>query len=385
MLLFLFTTTQAQNFSLHGKINGLNNLYIFFSYLGYGNDRIWDSTLIKNNAFQFSGVLKGQAKCYITIRKDNRTNTDSAGVAPPFFIDASNMHITLKSKDFKKTIITGSRVQQEWATFHNHNQAINSKLSQLVFLDDSLNAMHNEEKDEKIAAAIEKKIEANKKNMQPLIDNINSLDKKFIATHLSGLPATILLERNKNIYDIKNLHYIFNQMPKANQQSPWGLLIQKYFAELLIGTKGTVAADFSAKELHGDSLKLSDYKGKYVLLDFWASWCMPCRAGNPELVKLYNEYKSYGIEFIGIASDDGHEDKWRAAIEKDGIGIWKQLLSGQDPKTLDKTNDIGKPFGINSLPSQILIGPDGKIIERFGDGGVESEQLSRVLKNIFTK
>lgn len=111
------------------------------------------------------------------------------------------------------------------------------------------------------------------------------------------------------------------------------------------------------------------------MLDFWASWCKPCRAGNPELIRLYKKYNEKGIEFIGIAGDNGSEDKWKLAIDKDGINIWRHIL--------DKK--IGDQYAVHSIPLQILIDPNGIIIGRFGEGGEPNESLSKLIEKIFEK
>jgi thiol-disulfide isomerase/thioredoxin len=119
-----------------------------------------------------------------------------------------------------------------------------------------------------------------------------------------------------------------------------------------------------------------------VLLDFWASWCVPCRKGNPHLKELYSKYKDKGIEFIGISDDDQSEDKWKEAIVKDGIGVWKHVLRGlkQKNNVFDRSTDISDKFGIHTLPTKILIDPEGKIIGRYSE---EEGPLDEMLKKVF--
>ena len=133
------------------------------------------------------------------------------------------------------------------------------------------------------------------------------------------------------------------------------------------------AYDFSGVNLAGQTIKLSDFKGKYVLLDFWASWCKPCRSFNPELIKLYKQYQSKQIEFIGIAHDVGNEKKWRDAVLRDHISLWPQIVD----------RNIANEYSIYSIPVLLLIDPSGKIIHRFGGGAKSKKNLKEVLKNLF--
>ena len=128
----------------------------------------------------------------------------------------------------------------------------------------------------------------------------------------------------------------------------------KYATELV--KAGTIAPDFKMKTPDGKTLQLSKYgKGKTVVLDFWASWCPDCRKDAPEVVRLYEKYHQYGIEFIGISMDTDVE-AWKKAIEKYGIA-YPQV---SELKKFKET-DIAKAYGIKWIPSMVVVGPDGQV------------------------
>lgn len=118
---------------------------------------------------------------------------------------------------------------------------------------------------------------------------------------------------------------------------------------------GTVAPDFKLKTPDGKTVQLSDYKGKTVVLDFWASWCPDCRKDAPEVVRMYNAYRQYGVEFIGISMDTDVE-AWKKAIEKFGI-TYPQI---SELKKFKET-DISKAYGVKWIPSMVVVGPDGQV------------------------
>jgi len=119
------------------------------------------------------------------------------------------------------------------------------------------------------------------------------------------------------------------------------------------------AIDFEAITVNGTKINLSDFKGKVILLDFWASWCGPCRKENPNVVEAYNKYKKSkfqkgkGFEVLSV-SLDRNETEWKKAIESDGL-IWKQHI-------LDKNGQIARNYGVTSIPTGFLIDGDGKIV-----------------------
>ena len=129
------------------------------------------------------------------------------------------------------------------------------------------------------------------------------------------------------------------------------------------------AFNFSGVTPDNKSISLSDYRGKFVLLDFWASWCRPCRKLSGKLIKIYDEFHQKGLEIIGIANDISNEDKWKNAINDDGISIWPQILD----------QNIYPKYAVYSLPTLILIDPNGKIIEKFGGGYLARNKLKAYL------
>jgi len=127
-----------------------------------------------------------------------------------------------------------------------------------------------------------------------------------------------------------------------------------YATELL--KAGTIAPDFSMKTPDGETIQLSEYaKGKTIVLDFWASWCPDCRKDAPEVVRQYEKYHQYGIEFIGISMDTDVE-AWKKTIEKFGI-TYPQV---SELKKFKET-DIAKAYGVKWIPSIVVVGPDGQV------------------------
>lgn len=154
------------------------------------------------------------------------------------------------------------------------------------------------------------------------------------------------------------------------------------------GQPGAVAAGFTTSDMNGKPLKLSDFKGKYVLLDFWASWCVPCRKSNPHIIQLYHQYKDKGFDVIGVSDDDTRQLQWRNAVKQDSTGIWHQVLRGAGKIANNQSGkanakDLHQLYNIQSLPTKILIGPTGKIIGRYGDNDTNDDDLDKALAEIF--
>lgn len=129
-----------------------------------------------------------------------------------------------------------------------------------------------------------------------------------------------------------------------------------------------MAPEFTQADTSGKAVALHDFRGKYVLVDFWASWCGPCRQENPNVVNAYNQYKDKNFTVLGVSLDrPGAKDAWLNAIHKDNL-TWTQV---SDLKFWD--NEVARQYGIRSIPQNFLIGPDGKIVAK----NIRGEALSR--------
>ncbi|MGN7721430.1 redoxin domain-containing protein [Chitinophaga sp. 22620] len=134
---------------------------------------------------------------------------------------------------------------------------------------------------------------------------------------------------------------------------------------------GQPAIDFNQRDAAGNPVTLASFRGKYVLVDFWASWCGPCRAENPNVVKAFNRFKEKGFTILGVSFDE-RKDKWQQAIEQDGL-TWTHVsdLRGWG-------NEVGKLYGIRAIPQNVLVDPEGKIIAR----NLRAEDLNRKLEEL---
>ena len=132
--------------------------------------------------------------------------------------------------------------------------------------------------------------------------------------------------------------------------------------------------DFELPDINGVPIRLSNYRGHYVLIDFWASWCGPCRSENPNVLAAYNKFKDKGFMVLGISIDDHKDrDKWLTAIEEDGL-VWPQLSDHQGNENISKNI-----YGITSIPANILIAPDGTVIAK----NLKRDELQAKLNGLY--
>nr|HQU58722.1 TlpA disulfide reductase family protein [Saprospiraceae bacterium] len=135
---------------------------------------------------------------------------------------------------------------------------------------------------------------------------------------------------------------------------------------------GGEAPDFTLKTPEGQDMSLSELRGKVVLIDFWASWCGPCRRENPNVVRMYNEYKDKGFDILGVSLDKT-QDRWVEAIQQDGLS-WHHVsdLKGW-------ANEVAQAYGVRSIPHTVLIDAEGKILAR----NLRGEALEQKLAELF--
>lgn len=196
--------------------------------------------------------------------------------------------------------------------------------------------------------------------------------KNYIAEDPSSLTNLIAISSLSYEEDPKLFKRVHDEMPKRYPNSDLVQPFLQAYQEMTRTAAGEMAPDIVMPTPEGNTLKLSDLRGKYVLVDFWASWCKPCRIENPNVVRVYNEYKDKGFEILGV-SLDRERDLWLQAIKDDKL-TWKHMSD------LSFWNSpVVKAYGISGIPYTVLVDPEGKIVAK----GLRGAALEKKLAELF--
>lgn len=198
--------------------------------------------------------------------------------------------------------------------------------------------------------------------------------KQFIKANPGSFTSVYLLNSYATMIDLPEVESLYASLPTKYKDTKSGKSIATVIEARKITAIGKTAPDFSQPDTLGNAVKLSDFRGKYVLVDFWASWCGPCRAENPNLVKTFNKYKDKGFTVLGVSLDQpGKKEAWLAAIHKDKL-TWTQV---SDLKFWD--NEVAVLYGVKAIPTNLLLDKNGKIIAKDLRGSDLDKKLAEVL------
>ncbi|MFZ1524534.1 MAG: TlpA disulfide reductase family protein [Saprospiraceae bacterium] len=365
--------------TIKGRLEGVKDGTVSAGYFDFDEKRaiIIDSSQIKNGKFLLKGKING-ATMIVIVYKNIESN--------PFFIDAG------ENKIFGSVEGHGGSLK---ILFKNPNSPSYK---------DQLNRIKH---DEEIYNNIGKSIYDKYRLLDSLISNTTIKDEESI--YLKNLrenynKCALELDKYHQCVDSMQGVYVshhpnsyytaFNYCFAVNRDSPeiasrlYNLFSEKvkngiygqYIFSVINRNKTFLkskAPEFSTIDLNGDSIKLVDFRGKFVILEFWASWCKPCRATHPELRNLFELYHKNGLEIISLSSDYLKDiDKWKAAIMKDSIDRWNHILLNDR----DEVN-ISHLYNVDFLPTKVLIDSDGNIVRKYNSS--EFELLKQDLKVIY--
>ncbi|MBS1602903.1 MAG: redoxin domain-containing protein [Bacteroidetes bacterium] len=378
LLAIPFWTAYAQSpkgFTLEGKITGYTDPYVYLSYPDKTGKWIKDSAEVKNGAFSFHGDINEPVMATLYGKTAGRSMNDPN--ATSVFIEPTKMTATLEGQKFSDAIIKGSKTQEENAILQAQIRKVTSRWKIVMDTLSAVNKRSNFEFQE-----------LKEWVLAPYNAEMRDIDFNFFDAHPTSYVTAYRLRYRLHDLTTEAVKRYYDRFPVAVKQSSYGKALVEEMEKRKIGVPGATAANFSTTDINGQPISLFDFKGKYVLIDFWASWCLPCRKGNPHLKELYAQYKARGFEVIGVSDDDRDTTAWKRAVEKDGLP-WKHVLRGMkmtrtgDAVNIDHSKDISYLYNISSLPTQILIDPAGKIIARYGEDGEDHSALDGKLRSVF--
>jgi len=348
------------NCTVKGKDSGKLFLDRFDMQSGAGTR---DSALIVNGKCTFRGTLKD---AFYAALSDGDIKSYNNPNATGIFIDASVMEVSLEWGNFKKMSITGSPLNEVIKKYNELQKPILEKR-------DEINKINNSQADSTAKAKANNEMNVLRKEFEVIEHN-------FIMQNLGSPYTAYIIDMKKSQLPFEKLKEYYNALAVNVKEGSWGKSIKSEIDLIASMLPGNPAPEFSSIDINGKKLSLSDFKGKYVLVDFWASWCVPCRKGNPHLKEIYKKYNSKGFEVICVADDDSSPDKWKDAVAKDGIEMFHHILRGlkRVGNQFDRSNSIADRYAVHVLPTKYLIDKEGKII-----GKVDNDQLDKKLAEIF--
>lgn len=346
-----------------GQVDAPAKVYL----IQYGTSMKVDTALISKGSFEFKGQVTDPSRSSIVLDYQGLGLNSITSKPDVLEVFLEKGQITIASPDsLKNAKISGSALNDENVKYK-------------VFLKPALDKMNSlmykyQTSSEEVRASQAFKDEMNSTYMT-IQAEMAVLNDEYVKTHPdSYLSLEVMKNYGGGSPDVTTMEPMFNLLSERLRQTKAGKEIQQRINSLKSTSIGSIAPEFTQMDQNNKPVKLSDFKGKYVLVDFWASWCGPCRGENPNVVKAYNEYKEKGFTILGVSLDEDRT-KWLEAIEKDQL-TWSHVSDLKGWK-----NEVAGMYQVRSIPANVLINPEGKIVAK----NLRGEDLSKELARIFAE
>jgi len=346
---------KEKGFVVKGHIRGLTDSAIYLAYGTLGTMKA-DTAKVINGNFSFKGSVK-EPLYGMLFNKNYSVKVD-------MFVDNGAITIDGSVDSVYDVKVSGPAVVNEYASY-NQAQLDTRKPVQKVY--------------EQMLAAYKANDSVALKTTRAAFDSARSIQGKqsadmqmaYIRQHPNSYVSAWELVHIVSDRNLEESRQLFAAMDKSVQSSSLGQEIAVRIKTLSSITTGKQAPAFTQKNVQDQPVSLSSYAGKYVLLEFWASWCGPCRAENPNLRKDYQQYHQKGFEVLAVSLDHVKEN-WEKAIAQDSLP-WMHVSDLKGWK-----NEVGQLYGVNAVPANFLIDPSGKIVAQNLRGEALNKKLAEI-------
>lgn len=345
-------TEEKYNFSVNGTLEGEYSGKAFLYKREAGEWVKLDSTLVENKTFRFEGNIELPEVYYISIEGEKRFAA--------MFAEQSEISFSADVADFSNPKISGSVAQDEYDAYK----------AEILVYEEQLGEIWTQISALKEAGEME-----GQADLEAAYDETDAQMKAFILDYAmqnnTSVVSAYSVVRNAYYYDENDLEPVVNNFDASIASSIYVEQLTTRVETLKKVAIGQPAVDFSMNDMEGNPLKLSSLYGSYLLVDFWASWCGPCRRENPNVVQAYKHYNARGFDVLGV-SFDTDKNKWVDAVEADNL-TWHQVsdLAGWG-------NAAGKLYAVNSIPSNVLLDREGNIVAK----NLRGEDLLKKLEEV---
>jgi peroxiredoxin len=347
-----FSVRAQQGYTISGNIAGLKvPAKAYLSTPQDGMLKVTDSAVIQHGKFRFSGKVEVPQGVNISIKRGNEVQAGNQDDMLDFFLENSN--ITLTATDsIKNAVVSGSVSNKE-------NRELSASITPLVNkitkLQDEFS--HDDHSPVVGKTAAERKNAAD--SLQSYVAQIRKININFIQSHTNSFMSLYTFNSFilSNRFDPAEVSALFYKLSPQLQSSPLGKLALDRILSYERRGLGVKIIDFSLTDINGNNFNITSLRGKYVFVDFWASWCYWCREENPNVVQAYQQLKDRNLEIVSVSFDDNRA-AWENAVKQDKLP-WLQV---SDLKGMKVRDGLAAKLDITAIPQNLLISPEGIIV-----------------------